>query len=69
MRDGVFLDTGFLITDDEETMFHYCLELRRVGELNVRAIKLQDGFSLEPFTPDGQGDFIQVLEEPAADRT
>lgn len=56
---------GFLITDDEETMFHYCVELRRAGELNLRAIKLQDGFSLELFTPDGQGDFIQVLEEPA----
>lgn len=53
---------GFLITDDEGTMFHYCDEFRRAGIVNLRGIKLQGGFSLEPFTPDGQGDFIQVME-------
>ena len=55
-------DFGYLITDDAETMARYCEELRRHGALNLRAIKLQDGFSLEPFTPDGQSDFTQVLE-------
>jgi predicted nucleic acid-binding protein len=54
---------GYLITDDADTMFAYCEELRRGGILDLRAIKLQSGFSLEPFTADGQGDFIQVMEE------
>jgi hypothetical protein len=54
---------GFLITDDAETMFTYCEELKRQGQIGLRAIKLQAGFSLEAFTPDGQSDFTQVLEE------
>jgi hypothetical protein len=56
---------GYLITDDADTMFRYCEELRRQGHLNLRAIKLQAGFSLEPFSPDGQADFGKVLEEAA----
>ena len=56
---------GYLITDDVETMFKYCEELRQQGRVNIRAIKLQAGFSLEPFTSDGQTDFGQVLEETA----
>ena len=54
---------GFLITDDAETMFTYCEELKRQGRLDLRAIKLQAGFSLTAFTPDDQSDFTQVLEE------
>ena len=60
-------DYGFLITDDGDTMAKYCGELRRRGDIKFRAIKLQDGFSLEPFTPDGQADLGQVLEEEAAE--
>ena len=52
-----------MITDDAETMFAYCEELKRQGQINLRAIKLQAGFSLESFTPDGQSAFTQVLEE------
>ena len=54
---------GFLATDDAETMARYCAELHRQGRIGVRAIKLQDGFSLAAFTPDGQTDFPQVKEE------
>ena len=54
---------GYLITDDADTMFRYCEELHRQGRISVRGIKLQAGFSLEPFTPDGQADFGQVMEE------
>ena len=57
-------DFGYLITDDADTMFRYCEELRHQARFNVRGIKLQSGFSLEPFTPDGQADFRQVLEDP-----
>lgn len=57
---------GYLITDDAETMYEYCEALRRSGKLNLRAIKLQAGFTEEPFTPDGQSDFVQIMEEPAS---
>jgi hypothetical protein len=56
---------GHLITDDADTMFPYCEALRANGQVNLRAIKLQSGFNEQPFTPDGQSDFIQVMEEPA----
>jgi len=57
---------GHLATGDGSTMGRYCDELRTRGELHVRAIKIGGGFSLEPFTPDGQGDLGSVLEEEAA---
>jgi hypothetical protein len=55
---------GCVITDDAETMFPYCLALRADSQVNLRAIKLQSGFSEKPFAPDGQSDFIQVMEQP-----
>ena len=54
---------GYLITDDAETMFPYCEALRSNGTVMLRAIKLQSGFSEQPFTPDGQSDFIQVMDD------
>lgn len=57
---------GYLITDDANTLWRYCNELRQADRLHFRPIKLQDGFSLEPFTPDGQSDLSVVLEEEAA---
>ena len=59
-------DLGYLITDDAETMFEYCEALRTQGRTHVRGIKLQGGFTLEHFTPDGQKDFPVVIEAPAA---
>lgn len=57
---------GFLITDDEETLFSICEDLRKRGELKTRAIKLQMGFSKSHFDPMGQHDFDSTLNEPAA---
>jgi hypothetical protein len=57
---------GYLVTDDADTMYPYCEALRNAGQVKLRIIKLQSGFTEEPFTPDGQGDFIQVMEEPAS---
>ena len=54
---------GYVITDDAETMFQYCDSLRMEGRTHLRAIKLQTGFSLEHFAPDGQKDFPVVMEE------
>ena len=53
---------SYLITDDAETMFEYCETLRKDGRTHLRCIKLQTGFSLERFTPDGQKDFPPVME-------
>jgi predicted nucleic acid-binding protein len=54
---------GYLITDDAETMFQYCENLRKQGSTHLRGIKLQDGFTLEPFTPDGQKDIGVMMED------
>lgn len=54
-----------MITDDAETMFAYCETLRGQGRTHLRGIKLQGGFTLEHFTPDGQKDFPIVMESPA----
>jgi predicted nucleic acid-binding protein len=57
---------GYVITDDADTMFEHCEALRKGGRTRLRAIKLQTGFSLEHFTPDGQKDFPIVMEEAVA---
>ena len=57
---------GYLITGDGSTMGRYCDDLRARGLLQVRSIKLEGGFSMAAFTPDGQSDFGQVLEEEAS---
>lgn len=57
---------GYLITDDGNTLWRYCDELRQAGHLHVRPIKLQDGFSMEPFSPDGQADLSSLIEEEAS---
>jgi hypothetical protein len=45
-------------------MFEHCEALRMKGRTHVRGIKLQGGFTLEHFTPDGQKDFRVVMEAP-----
>jgi|CXWL01.1.fsa_nt_gi predicted nucleic acid-binding protein len=58
---------GYLITDDAETLYSICEELRKQGELVTRAIKLQGGFDKSHFDPTGQHDFDATLNEPATD--
>ena len=60
---------GYLITDDAGTMFQYCETLRKEGRTHLRGIKLQDGFTLEPFTPEGQKDISIVMEDPGVYQT
>lgn len=62
-------DLGHVITDNADTMFAHCEALRKAGRTHLRAIKLQAGFSLEPFTTDGQKDFPVVMEEPSGYQT
>jgi predicted nucleic acid-binding protein len=54
---------GYVITDDAGTMFEYCETLRKAGQTHLRGIKLQTGFFLEHFTPDGQKNFTSLMED------
>ncbi|MFZ3221818.1 MAG: PIN domain-containing protein [Rugosibacter sp.] len=53
-REGI----PFLITEDASTLYKYCDRLRTSGVLNVRAIKLVDGFDASALREDGQRGLI-----------
>ncbi len=44
----------FILTEDASTLYKYCERLRTSGHLNVRAIKLVDGFDSCALRLDGQ---------------
>lgn len=44
----------FILTEDASTLYKYCERLRSAGNLNVRAIKLIDGFDSSALRLDGQ---------------
>lgn len=44
----------FILTEDASTLFKYCERMRVSGDLNVRAIKLADGFDSASLRLDGQ---------------
>ena len=44
----------FILTDDAKTFYKYCERLRSSNNLNIRAIKLVDGFDTSVLRPDGQ---------------
>ena len=45
---------GYVITDDERSLFKWCERLHREGHLGARAIKLSDGFDRSHFDPAKQ---------------
>ncbi len=47
----------FLLTEDASTLCKYCERLRTSGNLDVRAVKLADGFDSSAFRLDGQKSF------------
>lgn len=53
-REGI----PFLITEDASTLYKYCDRLRTSGALNVRAIKLVDGFDASALREDSQRGLI-----------
>ncbi|MFA5263796.1 MAG: hypothetical protein WC378_08200 [Opitutaceae bacterium] len=55
-------DIAFLITEDDHTLYKFCLELRKTGQLRTRPIKLIDGFDKSHFDPNGQHTFDVKLE-------
>ena len=44
----------FILTEDVSTLYKYCERLRKSDNLNIRAIKLADGFDACAFRLDGQ---------------
>jgi hypothetical protein len=48
----------FILTDDAKTFYKYCERLRSSNNLNIRAIKLVDGFDDTALRLDGQKDFF-----------
>lgn len=47
-------DAGWLITDDKKSFYRFADEIAKAGRAAFRAIKLEDGFDLSNFEPDGQ---------------
>jgi hypothetical protein len=44
----------FILTEDASTLFKYCERLRNAGAIEVRALKLADGFDGTVFRADDQ---------------
>ena len=56
-------DAEFVITDDNESFFRYCKTFKEAGEVQFKAVKLEDGFDRAYFDPNGQRDFTEELDE------
>ena len=54
-------EAEFVITDDGESFFRFCKTFKEAGEVQFKAIKLEDGFDRAFFDPDGQRDFTDGL--------
>jgi predicted nucleic acid-binding protein len=50
-------DIPFILTEDASTFYKYCERLRTLHNLNIRAIKLVDGFDFSALRLDGQKNF------------
>ena len=57
-------DIAFVITEDEQSLYRFCSDLREKHVLAARPIKLEDGFDKSHFDPAGQHDFDAKLEPP-----
>lgn len=55
-------DAEFVITDDSESFFRYCRVFNEAGEVQFKAVKLEDGFD-RAFFENGQRDFTDDLTE------
>lgn len=57
------IDAEFVITDDGESFYRYCKTFKEAGEVQFKAIQLEDGFDRAFFDPNGQRDFTDGLDE------
>ena len=54
MAQALHEDIPFILTEDASTLYKYCERLRVSHKLNIRAIKLADGFDSSALRLDGQ---------------
>lgn len=69
IAQAAVMDAEFAITDDSETFYRYCQTLKESGEVQFKAIKLEEGFDRAFFDSSGQRDFHDELSgEPETDQ-
>ena len=52
---------GHVLTEDAQTLYRYCEQLRTAGKISTKAIKLVDGFDASWFIDGGQKVMSTVL--------
>jgi hypothetical protein len=57
------VDAEFVITDAAASFYRRCKTFKDAGEVQFKAIKLEDGFDRACFDPNGQRDFTDGLDE------
>lgn len=63
IAQAAVVDAEFVITDDVESFFRYCKAFQDAGEVQFKAIKLEDGFDRAFFDANGQRDFTDDLDK------
>ena len=58
ISQGIVQDAQWLITDDKKTFYRYAADLQQTGKSPCKPIKLEDGFDLSFFEPDGQRSLV-----------
>lgn len=56
-------DAAYVITDDTESFYRYCIAFAEAGEVEFKAIRLDDGFDRAFFDPNGQRDLTDALDD------
>ena len=54
IAQAIVKDAALVITDDTRSFYKFAQELKAVGTVKFRTIKLDDGFDLSFFDPQGQ---------------
>ena len=62
-------EAEFVITDDSESFFRYCKAFKDAGEVQFKAVKLEDGFDRAFFDANGQRDFTDGLTDENGQQT
>lgn len=54
MTKSALLDTSFLITDNSNTLYRHAMKLRDQNAIQLRCVKLEDGFDVALVNEDQQ---------------
>jgi predicted nucleic acid-binding protein len=63
------IDAEFVITDDTESFYRFCKTFKDAGEVQFKAIKLDDGFDRAFFDANGQRDFTDDLNAGSGEQS